>query len=80
MRLAGIRQGWRRQSAGNEFIYSMTLEDLEGELEILIPAVVYQRYRQEFASRDPLVVEGVLELDSETGEPFIRAAKAWRVA
>jgi DNA polymerase III alpha subunit len=58
----------------------MTLEDLEGELEIVIPAPVYQRYRQEFSSRDPLVVEGVLELDSEMGEPYIRVEKAWKIA
>jgi DNA polymerase III alpha subunit len=80
VRLAGIRQGWRRQSVGGEVIYSMSLEDLEGELEIVVSVPVYQRYRQEFSSREPLVVEGVLELDSELGEPYIRAAKAWRIA
>jgi DNA polymerase III alpha subunit len=65
---------------GGEYIYLMSLEDLEGEMEIVIPAPVYQRYRQEFSSRDPLVVEGVLELDSETGEPYIRVDKVWRIA
>jgi DNA polymerase-3 subunit alpha len=80
VRVAGIRQGWRRQAVGRETIYSMSLEDLEGELEIVISAPVYQRYRQEFSSRDPLVVEGVLELDSERGEPFIRVEKAWKIA
>jgi DNA polymerase III alpha subunit len=58
----------------------MSLEDLEGELEIVVLASVYQRYRQEFSSREPLLVEGVLELDSEVGEPYIRAARAWRIA
>jgi DNA polymerase III alpha subunit len=80
VRVAGIRQGWRRQSVGGEFIYTMSLEDLEGELEIVVLASVYQRYRQEFSSREPLLVEGVLELDSEVGEPYIRAARAWRIA
>jgi len=80
VRVAGIRQGWRRQAVGGEYIYLMSLEDLEGEIEIVIPAPVYRRYRQEFSSRDPLVVEGALELDSETGEPYIRVEKAWRLA
>jgi DNA polymerase III alpha subunit len=80
VRVAGIRQGWRKHAVGGETIYSMTLEDLEGELEIVIPAPAHQRYRQEFSSRDPLVVEGALELDSEMGEPYIRVEKAWKIA
>ena len=80
VRVAGMRQGWRRQAVGGEQIYLMSLEDLEGELEIVISAPVYQRYRQEFSSREPLVVEGVLELDSEMGEPYIRVEKVWRIA
>lgn len=57
----------------------MPFGDLEGSIEVVIPPGVYRRYRGEIAARYPLVVEGEVALDAETGEPYIRAGRLWRL-
>ncbi|HEX9616188.1 MAG TPA: DNA polymerase III subunit alpha [Anaerolineales bacterium] len=80
VRVAGTQQIWRpsRTSQG-EKVYFMSLEDLEGMLDVLIPEDVYRRSRGVFSSRHPFVLEGVVHLDHARGEPFIRAEKAWKL-
>lgn len=78
VRVAGMRQTWRRAASGQgAYTYFMSLEDLEGMLEVVIPAGVYQQARSGLSGPGPYVIEGVVELDAERGEPFIRAAKIW---
>jgi DNA polymerase III alpha subunit len=80
VRIAGMRQGWRNsQTEAGERLHVMPFGDLEGSMEVVIPPKVYRRYRKETSARNPLVVEGVVELDVETGEPFIRAGRLWRL-
>jgi len=78
VRLAGMRQTWRRLSdpAG---AYSMSLEDLEGVMEVILLPEVYRRYRPDITSRNPLLVEGVVEILAESAEPILRAEKIWRI-
>jgi len=81
VRIAGMRQGWRSsQAEAGERLHVMPFGDLEGSIEVVIPSAVYRRYREEISARYPLVVEGEVELDAETGEPFIRAGRCWRLA
>ncbi len=76
VRIAGIRQTWpRSQTARGELIYFMSLEDLDGMLEVLIPAHIYRRHRKEMRASSPIWVEGTVELDPVRGEPLIRAVK-----
>jgi DNA polymerase-3 subunit alpha len=78
VRVAGMRQIWRRSlTTRGDFIYFMSLEDLEGMLDVVITSEVYRRSRSALATAGPYVVEGKVELDSQRGEPFIRAAKIW---
>jgi DNA-directed DNA polymerase III PolC len=78
VRVAGTRQTWRRsRTSSGGYIYFMSLEDLEGMLDVVIFDQVYQRHRQAFRGQAPLLVEGMVELDPERGEPFIRAERAW---
>lgn len=78
VRVAGIRQTWRRVGAPRgEMLYFMEWEDLEGMLEVVIPASAYNRYRRAFSATRPYVLEGEVFLNQATGEPFIRAEKAW---
>lgn len=74
VRVAGTRQTWRRSRAQRgDYIYFMTLEDLEGMIEVVIHAEVYARCRAAFRAPGPYLVDGVVEYDRERGEPFIRA-------
>jgi DNA polymerase-3 subunit alpha len=78
VRVAGMRQIWRRSiTTRGDFIYFMSLEDLEGMLDVVITSDVYRRSRAALATAGPYVVEGLVKLDSQRGEPFIRAEKIW---
>lgn len=76
VRVAGMRQTWRRSvTARGEYVYFMSLEDLEGMLNVVIFANVYRSSRPAFATPGPYIVEGMVELDRDQGEPFIRAER-----
>jgi DNA polymerase III alpha subunit len=78
VRVAGMRQIWRRSvTTRGEYIYFMSLEDLEGMLDVVITAEVYRRSKAAFSTPGPYVVEGRVDLDSQRGEPFIRAERVW---
>ena len=78
VRVAGMRQIWRRSiTTRGEYIYFMSLEDLEGMLDVIITAEVYKRSKAAFSTPGPYVVEGRVDLDSQKGEPFIRAERIW---
>jgi DNA-directed DNA polymerase III PolC len=79
-RIAGMRLSWRRvQSERGERLYLMSLEDLEGMLDVIISAEVYRRCRPAFDESGPYIVEGALEMDPTSGEPILRAEKVWDI-
>ena len=71
------RRRARRRSrlAGGDYIYFLALEDLEGVVDVVILGEVYRRNRPALSGPGPYLVEGVVELDEEKGEPFIRAER-----
>jgi DNA polymerase III alpha subunit len=74
--VVGMRQTWRRRIAHRgDYIYFMTLEDLEGTLNILISAETYRRSRTALSNPGPYIVEGVIELDKAQKEPYLRAER-----
>jgi DNA polymerase-3 subunit alpha len=76
LRVAGMRQTWRRSRTGDgDALYILALEDLEGMLDVVISAGVYRRHRSDLSGTGPYVIEGVVEIDAESAEPFIRAEK-----
>ena len=80
VRLAGMRQSGRRFKTGRgELGYFMSLEDLEGMLDVIFSAQAYRRSRSELSGAGPYILEGVLEMDSRKGEPFLRAERLWRI-
>lgn len=80
VRVAGMRQTWRRTgTAGGDYIYFMSLEDLEGMLNVVIFSDVYRRSRAAFTTPGPYILEGMVEFDRELGEPFIRAEKVMAI-
>ena len=46
VRVAGMRQTWRRsQTTRGDYIYFLSLEDLEGMLDVIITSDIYRKYR-----------------------------------
>jgi DNA polymerase-3 subunit alpha len=82
VRVAGMRQTWRKsRTARGEDIYFMTLEDLDGMLDVVIFGDVYRRHRNIIsASAGPYILEGLLETDPEREEPVLRAERVWPLA
>jgi DNA polymerase III alpha subunit len=74
VKVAGMRQTWRRFRVRGDYLYFMALEDLEGMLEVAIAGETYRRHKAVFnAAGGPYVIEGLVELDAASGEPLIRA-------
>ena len=57
----------------------MSLEDLDGMLDVVIFADVYRRSRWEIKGIEPIIVEGSVEKSADTGEALIRADSIWKV-
>ncbi|MEA4908724.1 MAG: DNA polymerase III subunit alpha [Anaerolineaceae bacterium] len=76
VRVAGVRQVMRRSRTGRgESMAFLTLEDLEGLLDVVIFPAVYRRARADLAANRPLLIEGTIEIDEGSEEPLLRAEK-----
>jgi DNA-directed DNA polymerase III PolC len=80
IRVAGMRQTWRRsRSRRGDYLYFMSLEDMQGILDVVIPGEVYRRYRTEFSGRGPYIIEGFIEHDPKRLEPALHARCIQRI-
>jgi len=81
VRVAGLKQILRRGRAENgAWMGFLTLEDLEGVIEVFVPPDLFERARWALATTSiPLVIEGAVEPDSVSGEPVVRAEKVARL-
>lgn len=78
--VAGMRMTSRRhRNAKGEWMMFLTLEDLEGMLDCVLLPKVDRRYRFEVTGAAPLLVTGVVEMDTSRGEPGLRAEKIERI-
>ena len=74
LRVVGMRQTWRRGSEiGGGYVYFMSLEDLEGMIDVVISAETYSRYRDALALPGPYLIEGTIELQRDETVPYLRA-------
>lgn len=82
VRVAGMRQSWvRSATTRGGFIYFMALEDLEGMLDVVLFDDAYRRSKAALKdSVGPFLVEGLLELDPQRGEPTLRAERIERLS
>jgi DNA polymerase III alpha subunit len=55
----------------------VSLEDVEGMVDLIVFPSEYRRYRSIFSGSLPFVVEGVVEIEEGRAEPFIRVERAW---
>jgi DNA polymerase III subunit alpha len=80
VRVAGIRQSSHRSSTTKgESMLFLTLEDLEGMLDVVIFPDVYRRVKNVISTSQPLIVSGTMEEDAERGEPLLRAERIDRI-
>ena len=76
MTVAGVRQtSHRSRTAKGDSMLFLTLEDLDGTLDAILFPEVYRRAKSLIDSSTPLLITGVMEMDAERGEPFLRAEK-----
>ena len=80
VRVAGMRMAWRRSRTEKGGLMAfLTLEDLDGMLEVIISPDVYRRLPARLSGSEPLLVSGVLERDPARGEPVLRAERIERL-
>jgi DNA polymerase III subunit alpha len=80
VRLAGTRQSWHRTfTVKGETMAYMTLEDLDGEIDVVVPANVYRLCKNLLFETFPLFVEGIVEIGPSRIEPLLRAEKIFKI-
>jgi DNA-directed DNA polymerase III PolC len=76
VRIAGMRQTYRRiRTKSKQTMAVLTLEDLEGSLQILISPYLYQQNHLALQEIGPYIIEGVIECDSERQNIKMNAEK-----
>ena len=74
--VAGVRQTSRRsRTAKGDMMLFLTLEDLQGTLDVILFPDVYRVSKSFLDSNPPMLITGVMEMDKERGEPYLRAEK-----
>jgi DNA polymerase III alpha subunit len=74
--VAGVRQTSRRsRTAKGDMMLFLTIEDLQGTLDVILFPDVYRVAKSYLDSNSPLLITGVMEMDKERGEPYLRAEK-----
>ncbi len=78
--VAGMRQtSHRSHTATGDFMLFLTLEDQQGTLDAILFPNVYRTSKNLFNTTIPLLVSGVMEMDGERSEPFLRVEKVQRI-
>jgi DNA polymerase-3 subunit alpha len=76
VRIAGMRQTYRRfRTKSRQTMAVLTLEDLEGSIQILVSPFLYQQNHLALQEIGPFIIEGVIERDSERQNIKINAEK-----
>ncbi len=74
--VAGVRQTSRRsRTARGDMMMFLTLEDLDGTLEVIFFPDVYRQARGVTSSQVPFLVTGTMEMNADHDEPFLRAER-----
>ncbi len=78
--VAGMRMtSHRHKNSKGQWMMFLTIEDLEGMLDVILLPDVFSKYRFELGSPQPLLVTGTIEIDPGRGEPTLRAEKIDRM-
>jgi DNA polymerase-3 subunit alpha len=78
--VAGIRQtSHRSRTSKGEAMLFLTLEDLTGTLDVIAFPDVYRIAKDLLNSTSPILVTGMMEMDTSRGESYLRAERVERV-
>jgi DNA-directed DNA polymerase III PolC len=80
IRIAGIRQSIHRsQTQKGDWMAFLTIEDMDGTMDVILFPELYSRVVRNlfFESNDPVVIEGKIDLDSESDDPVLFAQRVW---
>ncbi len=74
--VAGSRMTSRRvRTERGETMFFLSVEDLDGMLEIVFFPSVYRQFKSELQGSGPFLIRGKVEWDAELGEVWLRAEK-----
>jgi DNA polymerase III alpha subunit len=74
--VAGVQQASHRSlTARGAMMLFLSLEDLQGTLDAILFPEVYRQAKPMISASIPILLTGVMEMDSERGEPFMRVEK-----
>jgi len=74
--VAGVRHISRRsRTARGEMMMFLTLEDMDGYLDVIFFPDVYRQTRGTISSEVPFLVTGTMEMNADHDEPFLRAER-----
>jgi DNA polymerase-3 subunit alpha len=78
--ILGLLQGWSVGNAGQgRPLHRMALEDQEGILEVRMTNQQRRRLRGSFRRANPILVEGVVQRDDTSNDPYLLAEKVQRL-
>jgi len=75
--VAGVQQASHRSlTTKGAMMLFLSLEDLQGTLDAILFPEVYRQAKSLISSTVPFLLTGVMEMDTERGEPFLRVERA----
>jgi DNA polymerase III subunit alpha len=78
--VAGVQQASHRTRTARGDMLFLSLEDLQGTLDAILFPEVYRQSKTLISSTRPFLLVGVMEMDTERGESFLRVEKVVPVA
>jgi DNA-directed DNA polymerase III PolC len=77
--VAGIQQASHRTRTARGDMLFLSFEDLQGTLDAILFPEVYRQAKAWISSTKPFLLTGMMEMDVERGEPFLRVEKVMPV-
>jgi DNA polymerase III alpha subunit len=74
--VAGVQQASHRTRTARGDMLFLSVEDLQGTLDAILFPEVYRQARGSISATKPFLLTGIMEMDTERGEPFLRVEKA----
>jgi DNA polymerase III subunit alpha len=77
--VAGLQQASHRSRTARGDMPFLSFEDLHGTLDAILFPEVCRKFKSLISSTKPFLLTGMMEMDTERGEPFLRVEKVFTV-
>jgi DNA polymerase-3 subunit alpha len=74
--VAGVQQASHRTRTARGDMLFLSFEDLQGTLDAILFPEVYRQAKTSISSTKPFLLTGIIQMDTERGEPFLKVEKA----